>query len=166
MPARKAKTLALTVAMVLLLLISAAAEGPEADGTALRNFIEEENNSYKYWPLWPGKGILYRGTSPHGPYLTTYVNQPALESLEKGSGTLQDGSIIVKENYTEERKLASITVMYKRDGYDPGHGNWFYLKYPPQGEIEAEGMVEGCISCHAKAAGNDWLFTPPPEKKN
>jgi hypothetical protein len=134
------------------------AGGPEADGTSLKNYIESEKK-YTDWPLWPGTKELYEGTQPHGAYLTTYVNEQAKESIEKKSGELEDGSIVVKENYSQEKKLAAVTVMFKKTGYDPNHGDWFYLKYTADGAIESEGKVNGCISCHAKAKDNDWLFT-------
>ena len=51
--------------------------------------------------------------------------------------------------------------MYKVEGYNPEGGDWFWLKYTPDGRIEKEGKVAGCIGCHAAAQGNDWLLTGP-----
>ncbi len=113
---------------------------------------------YKTWELWPGKGKLYTGTKPHGALLTTYVNDIALKSLDKKKG-FSNNSIIVKENYTPEKKLAAVTVMYKIKGYDPAGGDWFWAKYDPNFEILAEGKVKGCIACHGTAKDNDYVFT-------
>jgi hypothetical protein len=69
--------------------------------------------------------------------------------------------MIVKENYTPEKVLAAVTVMYKRQGYNPEGGDWFWLKYTPDGAIAAEGKVADCIACHGQSKENDWLLTAP-----
>lgn len=51
--------------------------------------------------------------------------------------------------------------MYKKDAYNPTQGDWFWLKYAPDGTIEKEGKVGGCINCHQSARDNDWIFTGP-----
>ena len=68
---------------------------------------------------------------------------------------------IVKENYSPEKKLAAITVMYRITGFDPKADDWFWLKYGPDGTIMKEGKVGGCINCHSDVKDNDWLFTGP-----
>lgn len=141
-------------------LVQAMSHGkdlPATDGKALYQYITQ-TNPYEQWALWPGKDKFYKGTQPHGALLTTYVNKPALQALEKGK-ELPEGSIIVKENYTQDKELAAVTVMYKNTGYNPSAGDYFWLKYAPGGEIQAEGKVDGCINCHRAAQGNDWLFT-------
>ena len=113
---------------------------------------------YKTWKLWPGKGMMYEGTEPHGAFLTTYVNDIALNSIEAKKG-MQNNSIIVKENYTPDKKLAAVTVMYKVKGYNPGGGDWFWAKYDPGFKVLAEGKVEGCINCHGKVKDNDYIYS-------
>lgn len=141
-------------------LIQAMSHGkklPAAEGKALHQYLTQ-TDPYEQWELWPGKDKFYEGTEPHGALLTTYVNEPALNALQKGEEP-PDGSIIVKENYTPDKELAAVTVMYKKSGYNPQAGDYFWLKYAPDGKIEAEGKAEGCINCHRAAQGNDWLFT-------
>ncbi|MDW7774467.1 MAG: cytochrome P460 family protein [Desulfobulbaceae bacterium] len=135
-----------------------AAEMPPAEGQAFVRYITE-TNSYKQWELWPGKDEMYKGTEPHGALLTTYVNKTALEAIKQQAGKMPEGAIIVKENYTPDRKLAAVTAMYRKSGFNPEAGDWFWIKYGPDGKIEASGKAEGCINCHGKAKGNDWLFT-------
>lgn len=77
---------------------------------------------------------------------------------------MADGSIIVKENYTLDKKLAALTVMYKMNKYNPDDGDWFWLKSSSEGKIEASGKVDSCIACHGKRAQNDYIFTEPPGK--
>jgi len=130
---------------------------PAAEGKALYEYITQ-TKPYQQWPMWPGKEKLYQGTEPHGALLTTYVNKTALKSIEEG-GELADGAIIVKENYMPNKTLAAVTVMYKKAGYNPEAGDFFWLKYTPDGKIEAEGKVAMCIGCHSAAQGGDMLFT-------
>lgn len=131
---------------------------PMPFGGDLRHHITSDDPPYKTWELWPGKGEMYAGTEPHGVLLTTYLNDIAFESLSKKNG-FRNNSIIVKENYTPEKKLAAVTVMYKVKGYDSANGDWFWAKYDPNFEILAEGKVQGCIGCHSNARDNDYVFT-------
>jgi hypothetical protein len=130
---------------------------PPADPRAVYKYITEQN-SYKNWDLWPGKGKLYKGKKPHGAFLTTYVNSIALGSIKAGE-VMAGGSIVVKENYTPEKKLAAVTVMYKVKGYNPEAGNWFWAKYGADGSVAKAGKVKGCINCHSARKGNDFIFT-------
>ena len=155
------------IVIVLLLTLSALSAyamshkgAPAAKGDAVITYFTE-TSPYQQWALWPGKGKLYKGQHPHGAYLTTYVSKHALEAIKAKAGTLPNGSFVVKENYSPDKKLAAITVMYKKEGYDPKSGDWFWLKYGPDGTIMKEGMVGGCIGCHQGVMDNDWLFTGP-----
>ena len=115
----------------------------------------------KNWALFPGKGKLYEGTEPHGMLLTTYVNPTAESGLTSGAKELEKGSILIKENYMPDEKLAAVTVMEKTgDGKD----DWFWVKYNPDGTVAtmdmdkdgktvqvpvAGGMKTMCATCHA-----------------
>ncbi|PLX81699.1 MAG: hypothetical protein C0617_16350 [Desulfuromonas sp.] len=133
---------------------------PAPAGQAVMDYITKEN-PYQNWDLWPGKGKLYKGQHPHGSYLTTYVSPLAHGAIEDKAGEIPDTAFIVKENYTSRKVLAAVTVMYKKTGYNAAAGDWFWLKYTPDGKIEAEGKVAGCIGCHIAVKSNDWLFTGP-----
>ena len=113
---------------------------------------------------------LYTGSPPHG---------KVREVLE---GKIDGNLIVLKRNYggkgvsidnvssNRAKYLKAITVMAKRPGYDPEDKDWFWVKYTPNGEIMknpkgmklagkvAKGMPVGCISCHASAPGDDFLF--------
>jgi hypothetical protein len=132
---------------------------PAPQGKDVVTYLGQTN--YKGWQLWPGKGELYHGRHPHGAFLTTYVSKGAYQAIEGKSGHIPPGELIVKENYTPEKQLDAITVMYRLSGYNPEGGDWFWLKYKPDGTILAEGKVGGCIGCHAAVQNNDWLFTGP-----
>ncbi len=135
----------------------AAMTAPKAEGNGLWTYLKQID--YTKLPMWPGKQALYPGTEPHGALLTTYVNKTALNDIQGKKGTLSAGSIVVKENYMPDKKLAAITVMYKVEGYNPEVGDWFWAKYTPDGKIEAEGKVVGCINCHGSKKDNDYIYT-------
>lgn len=134
----------------------AKAKAPEANGQAVIDYLNQQN--YQGWQLWPGKSELYAGTQPHGAFLTTYVSPGAYKAIEGKQGAIPSGEFVVKENYSPEKKLAAVTVMYKQAGYNPAGGDWFWLKYAPDGTIQKEGRVGGCIGCHTAVQANDWLF--------
>lgn len=135
-----------------------AAVLPGPDAAKLYDYITKAN-PYVKWELWPGKGRLYKGKEPHGSFLTTYVNNHAYFSVKDKKGKMTDASIIVKENYTPEKKLSALTVMYKIKGYNPSDGDWFWAKYEPYGKVLASGKVEACIGCHAGNKANDLIMT-------
>jgi hypothetical protein len=130
---------------------------PGPNGVKLYEYIMKLK-PYADWQLFPGKDRMYPGTQPHGSFLTTYVNDAAYYSLKDKKG-MSDGSIIAKENYTADKKLNSITVMYKIIGYNPKAGDWFWAKYGPGGNVIASGKVEACITCHESKKENDYIYS-------
>lgn len=133
---------------------------------AVWSHLEEENYA-ESWDFWPGRSPLYEGTEPHGALLSTYLNDVASDGLAAvrgpAGGELPYGSIVVKENYMPDSTLAAVTVMYKTEGYDAEHGDWWWMKRLADGTIEASGRVPGCIQCHSQAASHDYLVTAAQE---
>lgn len=161
-PARSAAVILGVLAAVLALLHASMLHAqskdlPNPDAQALWSYLQKQDYR-KTFKLFPGKGKLYKGTEPHDALLTTYVNAPAHAALSKKTDRLPEGSIIVKENYTPDKKLAATTVMYKAAGYDPEHNNWFWLKRSGD-KVDAAGKVEGCIACHGSSK-RDYIMTP------
>jgi len=117
----------------------------------------------------------YEGQPPHGKVLDTIYSHLKM----RGNG---EKPVIIKRNYgakelsTEDvannpkKYLKAVTVMYKRDGYDPDNKDWFWVKYKPDGSLHtnpkdmklagrvAKGMNKGCIACHKAADGGDYVF--------
>lgn len=135
---------------------TAALPGPDA--AKVYAYITKDN-PYGKWELWPGKSRLYKGKEPHGSFLTTYVNNHAYFSVKDKKGKMADASIIVKENYTSEKKLSALTIMYKIRDYNPPAGDWFWAKYEPYGKVLASGKAEACINCHGSNKANDLIMT-------
>ncbi len=140
----------------------AAATTPGADAAALWSHLTSTDYGAQ-WALWPGKGRNYPGGEPHGATLTTYVNRAAADALAAGAPRMPAGAIIVKENYMPDGSLAAITTMSKIEGYSPAAGDWFWVKYLPDGSVDeagaAQGRVSMCIQCHSGKADNDYIFT-------
>ncbi len=115
------------------------------------------------------------GTHPHGAIL-----ESSMETITVNDVT---STLVIKHSYrgngvTIEQALADpatfledITVMFKREeGYDTANQNWFWAKYNADGSLDAtpngvqlggrvaKGKPKGCIACHSKAFGNDYLF--------
>lgn len=129
-------------------------------------FLQEAK--YRDWKPWPGHdGDFFEGQEPHGALLKVYVNRATARNQKNPP----DKSIIVKENYTPDKKLAAITVMHRVKGFDAEHGNWWWVKYNPDGTVDEQngkklaGKVQGCIRCHSAAAGNDFVYMNDERRK-
>ena len=82
-------------------------------------------------------------------------------------GNLPSGSMIIKENFSPDKKLMAITLMYKSKGYNPEAGDWYWAKFMPDGKVAQmdspmgkmaiSGKAKGCIACHADA-DDDFAF--------
>ena len=120
------------------------------------------------WTEYPGLEGFQPGNSPHGNYLKYYLNKTAKSNTDE----FPYGSIIIKENYMakDAKKLGPVTVMARLKGYDSDNYDWYWVKYNPDGTLDtnpkgmklagavAQGMDSGCISCHAGADGDDYVF--------
>ena len=142
--------------------------------------VQQDNRPFeaKFWdylvsaqyPNWaPVPGLTddaTAGSSPHGAFLKMYLNRTAAGRPKE----LPNGSIIIKENYGPDGKsLMAITAMYRSKGYNPEAGDWYWIKYNPDGTVAKAppemrsmplaGKPMGCIKCHGEgAAGNDFAF--------
>lgn len=119
----------------------------------------------------------YPGTDPHGMMLETFYTDATVDG--------HAGALVIKRNYgpegvtvdqvlgSREEHLAAVTVMFRRaEDYAPDSGNWFWAKYLPDGSLDQTpdgalmaGVVEGCISCHSAAEGDDYLYTTNADLK-
>lgn len=119
-----------------------------------------EDSRYTDWDLWPEKTLNDDGTPPHGRFLKTYVNMPALRSIVDRAGMSHE-SVIVQENYGSDNRLSFLMVMYKVPGYNPDAGNWFWARYLPDGKAEESGKIGTCIECHGRRKENDYIMAMP-----
>jgi hypothetical protein len=152
--------IALSFIVSAVAFVDAGENLPSADAGKLWTFMTE-THPYQGWGYWPGYAGIYPGKSPHGKYLKLFANPIALKAAREGK-PMPDGAILVKENYGEDQKtLMAVTPMYKVKGYNPDGGDWFWVKYGPNGEIQVAGKPKGCVSCHGAVKDKDWIFTQP-----
>lgn len=124
-----------------------------------------QNAQYRNWGPYPGQtDDFYPGQSPHGAFLKMYLNRAAAGNPE----TMPHGSVLVKENFSNQQQLMAITVMYRANGFDPEHNDWYYVKFNPDGSVATTppdkgskpiaGRFQSCIDCHSGATGEDFVF--------
>lgn len=146
-------------------------KAPDEIAADLWKLINTENYRDR-WEMWPRTEPLYKGSGPHGALLTTYINSIGYKAVVKGENELPPGTIIVMENYMQDKTLVAITVMYNIVGFDSEHGNWFWVEYAPDGKpmtkeidgatITLAGKVSECIECHsASSSGTQYIMTNP-----
>lgn len=145
--------LTMTVASIFGLINCKKAE-KKVDPAAVWKEITETSD-YTKWSFWPDHKGMQPGKAPHGPFHKVYVNDLALNAK---TVPFPDGAIVVKENYSKEKKLAAITIMKKIKGYNPEGGDWYWVKYSPEGKADKAGKVQGCIKCHGAHKMNDYVF--------
>ena len=132
----------------------AFAEMPGPDAEALWRYISE-TSPYTSWGFWPDHQGVQPGRAPHGPLHKVYVNDRGLSSARP---PVQYGTIAVKENYGKDMELKAITVMYKSHGFNPDAGDWYWVKYSPEGKAGPSGKPAGCVGCHGTRAKNDFVL--------
>ena len=141
---------------------------PGADSQQLWQYITKQL-PYTSWRTLPRMTNPLRVTEiPHGDWVAVYVNDEAYESIAEQSSPFQMkyGSIIVKENYTLNKKypknpppkenLVSLTVMYKVKGYHTRRDQeeWFWVMYGCQ-----NGECNGSV---ATISDQPWLSLTIP----
>lgn len=126
--------------------------------------ISEESN-FRNYPYWPEHEGEHPGQAPHGNFHTIFINPRLRQALPLKDKVAPDGSIIVKSNCDIDMENEVLTIMVKVKGFDPEHGDWYWIKSSPEGKVAAEGKVGGCINCHSVVKGNDYLFVHPLDKE-
>lgn len=140
---------------------------------------EDVRYSEKLWKALTDARLVGKQSITAMPYAGS-VHKTILISLDStvrvGSHT---GVVIVKKMYQgpdvsvqevlndPAKNLKIVAVMYKRErGYDSDNQDWFYTKYNPDGTSQENdkgmlmtGRAAKCISCHASAPGNDYIYS-------
>ena len=140
--------------IVLFIGTSAVAQMPRAEPAELWDYITKDD-PYVQWNFWDDHKGMIEGRQPHGSLHKVYINDKAYNSSK---APLEYGAIQVKENYNKAKELKAITVMYKVKGYNPADGDWFWVKYSPEGMAKPYGKPKGCIGCHGARVNNDFVI--------
>ncbi|HEY8559651.1 MAG TPA: cytochrome P460 family protein [Pyrinomonadaceae bacterium] len=95
-------------------------------------------------------------------YARYYANEAAETEIYKDAPKFPEGAIIVREKLTNAGDAAPelVTVMLKREkGFSKKTGDWEYLIVEGDlNEVKSREKVGSCSSCHARAAGTDFVF--------
>ncbi len=118
-----------------------------------------ETDNYNDWNIWPGEEAMMEGTGVHGDHVTIYVSDNAFPVAETGGEEMPYETIVVKEGFDADDELIGFYVMYKKEAFDPSNNDWFWASYSPEGDVKAEGKVNGCINCHAREKEADYIFS-------
>lgn len=101
------------------------------------------SNNYKHWSPAAGKTADHfairagadGAASPHGGMVKSYVNRTAASN----PNSLPVGSILILENYRQDKSLDTISVMYRTPGFNPAGNDWYWVNYNADGSITSEG---------------------------
>lgn len=138
--------------------------GNASDVQAAADLWNRIKDTYKTWSAIPGQDGIIPSAQPHESYAQIFVNATG------GNGVNPPvGSILVKENLTDMTgTIGALTVMERREGFNPSGYDWFWAKYTPAGMLtttadgtQMAGAVAGCIGCHGPAGGPDFVVTAP-----
>jgi hypothetical protein len=112
------------------------------------------------------EGIVPSSDGTHGPYVQIWIDDLTLNALDSGS-EIPDGAKLVKCGYSDAEGNPvsdslghSLTAMWKIDGYDPDHGDWFWARFDgTTGEVATfAGQESACYSCHSADPDSDWVW--------
>lgn len=140
---------------------------------------EKLNNSTVHVEDFTGQA--FEVSIPHGGPPENTVDstiRAVYSNVNKLGASIEKGTIITKRTYKKnpdgtKGTLYVVYAMFKREsGYDSENGNWEYVSMPasedidytanPNGVLSAagteRGKLNGCISCHAAAEGDDHVF--------
>ena len=119
---------------------------------------------YSQWAPAGDNGDFRESDGAHGALVKTYMNRTAAGNQD----SLPHGSVIIKENFSPEKKLMAVTLMYRTKDYDAAANDWYWVKYNPDGTVatmdtemgkmKIAGKAKGCIECHSGADGDDYVF--------
>ena len=113
-----------------------------------------------------GRAAIATHVNPHRSnkrYITVFVNGTGKDAMMKSAHpSFPEGSVIVKQKLlTKDAKTPELlTVMVKRQkGLSPASGDWEYIVTDGNGkQIEAQGFLKNCQSCHALNKDTDYVF--------
>ena len=149
--------------MLNYVIIACATESGSLEGDAnigLAQMYLEEFSDFKSWEqddLWEG---VQPSQSAHGLSVQIWLNGLAMDALENEE-PYPIGSAIMKEGYVDEAgsQRKALTLMVKREEYEPDSGNWFWASYSDTNDVQMAGSPEYCVSCHSASSSDYVLFT-------
>ena len=145
-------------------VIAASAAPHKVTAPAPAALFKEVKALMAYGKLLPGSHLYMYGARMADYYTIDRANAPAITSATAhgvaGVKRFPDGSLLIKENFDQHKRLQTITAMLKLPGYDAQDRNWVMAAYKPDGTPLFYGKVASCINCHAIARTTDFVFPP------
>jgi hypothetical protein len=149
--------------LLAVALFLPACAGDESDQARDIYDMAIAGDAYKSWSQFPGASPdLIKSGTHNGDFVRSYMNPVAVEAIENFTGEFPDGTILVKEQYAdaEGKTLNGHTVMFKLDGYDADHGDWYWVAFNGKGETtQHNGQASYCYDCHMAVSSLDWVYT-------
>jgi hypothetical protein len=139
----------LTTTIALSLSVSAGCgdnQQPQEARTLWDRIQAEDYRSFERAPGYPNRQAT---SAPHSDQVDIYINSVMADAISGGTvaGSWPEGSLVVKDGFTDDGELEIVAVMDKRqDG-------WFYAEYFDfDGEAKFSGQPDVCVSCHSSGA--------------
>ncbi len=147
----------------MLTITALAGCGPAGEaGLSDRELAEGLWRLSRDWPAWaaPEGWEGTQASSPeaegsHGVYTEIRLNALAEGTL---GGDVREGGILLSLALEDDGEtVRQWAAMRKIPGYDGEHGDWFWARYSPEGEVQISGSATDCIRCHLN--GTDYVYT-------
>jgi hypothetical protein len=137
--------------LFLTLLTLGACRQNDAPDEAAELLERVRDEDYGSWQRAPGYDERTPSDAPHSDAVEIFVNDVVAGALvsEEALSEWPEGSIIVKDGYTDDGELALIAVMEKRAN------GWFWAEYDGEGATLYSGVPDICIDCHD--GGSDFV---------
>jgi hypothetical protein len=134
------------------LRITGRVSGPGA-GNASQDFVG--------WESWsPASKKRFRSAGHGGVWVDIFVAPPNAAAYEAVRGAMPVGFRVAKATYDENGNFLAVAGMQKMvAGYDPEHGDWYYVVALRDGRTATmQGPLPSCRDCHDQAKARDYLF--------
>ncbi|MBX3271545.1 MAG: cytochrome P460 family protein [Sandaracinaceae bacterium] len=100
-------------------------------------------------------------------HVRVWANPVALGAYERRDAPFPDGSILLKEEFTDSgcTERSGWTVMAREAGFAPTLGDWHWQDVLPDRRVVSDGTVSTCFQCHEDCGvapdGHDWTCAVP-----
>ena len=133
-----------------MLALSAGCRENDDPGGAEDLLVEMQEAGYRSWARAPGYAGRVPSDAPHSDAVEIFVNDVLEAALaEPGATKWPEGSIIVKDGYTDDGENNLVAIMEKRsDG-------WYWAEYDGDGTALYSGAPAICTDCHS--SGSDFV---------
>jgi hypothetical protein len=128
--------------------------------------MAKNSSGYTWYKKTDSLLIKSAGSGHSQPYLRTRYNSTATTMLDSTgkviAGTdFPEGSMVVKELYTDMSTLDLYAILYKKQGHEYADANgwvWGYINADGSVRLSATEKGTSCISCHSQDGNIDYML--------